>query len=427
MSNPFRSFYQHHPPDLSAITDLPHRHFRILLPRGTFLKLQDRIRSEEVLRKWLVRYRPSDVYYSTSCWLVPENLGRRERTPLSDNIFLSSDIVFDIDRSPFSVENLELAREDTQKLLAFCDDNRLSVKYIAFSGSKGFHVICADPRRYDNPSPLVREDLAKAARKEIIGRVLAEGIAIDTKITADTRRIIRVPGTINSKTGYVCTVLFREQLAEPVSTILKYIPRVNPGTPLIPVKGDDRPLRGTRIISWLCHRIGVRSKPTPAFSYSTFLVSSVPGTTLQVPLFTYPSYSRIERIEPRLIAVQEQYGFSDICLYRSATGISAVCLRTFPLRRLEKIIKASGSVNYGTLVKYKQLFFRVGEVRDENQDLISGQPEFVKVLPAPEENNARYISRPHYAFMKVFVPGLRKYPRMHGKGSVIITHTVNEL
>ena len=36
---------------------------------------------------------------------------------------------------------------------------------------------------------------------EIIARVLAEGIAIDTKITADTRRIIRVPGTINSKTG----------------------------------------------------------------------------------------------------------------------------------------------------------------------------------------------------------------------------------
>jgi hypothetical protein len=427
MSDPFRSFYQHNSPDLSAITDLPHRHFRILLPRGTFLKLQDRIRSEEVLRKWLVRYRPSDVYYSTSCWLVPENLGRRERTPLSDNIFLSSDIVFDIDRSPFSVENLELAREDTLKLLAFCDDNRLSVKYIAFSGSKGFHVICADPRRYDDPSPLVREDRAKAARKEIIGRVLADGIAIDTKITADTRRIIRVPGTINSKTGYVCTVLSREQLAEPVSTILKYISRIDPGTPLIPARGDDRPLRGTRIISWLCHRIGVRSKPTPAFSYSTFLVSSVPGTTLQVPLFTYPPYSRIERIEPLLIAVQEQYGLPDIYLYRSVTGISAVCLRTFPLRRLEKIIKASGSVNYGTLVKYKQLFFRVGEVRDENGNLISGPPEFVKILPAQEENNARYISRPHYDFLKDFVPGLREFPRMHGKGSVIITHTVNEV
>jgi hypothetical protein len=300
------------------------------------------------------------------------------------------------------------------------------VKYIAFSGSKGFHVVCADARRYDDPSPLVREDLAKSARREIVARVLAERIAIDAKITTDTRRIIRVPGTINSKTGYICTMISREQLDRPVSTILKYIPRVNAGTPLIPVKGDDRPLRGTRIISWLCHRFGVRSKPIPAFSYSTFLVSSVPGTMLQVPLFTYPPHSRIGRIEPLLATVQEQYGLSDIYLYRSGTGVSAICLRTFPLRRLEKIIRASGSANYGTLVKYKQLFFRVGEVRDENQILMSGPPEYVKTLSAPEGNNARFISRPHYHFMKDVIPSLREYPRMHGKGTVILTHTVNE-
>jgi hypothetical protein len=426
MTDPFRSFYQHHLPDLSAITDLPHRHFRILLPRGIFLKLQDRIRSGEVLRRWLVRYRPSDVYYSTSCWLVPEHLGRRERTPLSDNIFLTSDIVFDIDRSPFSTGHLELARQDTLRLLEFCDDNNLTVKYTAFSGSKGFHVICADPRRYDNPSPLVREDMAKAARKDIIARVLAEGIAIDTRITGDTRRIIRVPGTINSKTGYVCTVLSREQLADPVSAILKYIPRVNAGTPLIPARGDDRPLRGARIITWLCHRFGVRSKPVSRFSYSTFLVSSVPGTTLQVPLFTYQPHCRIERVESLLSAVQQQYGLSDIYLYRSGTGISAVCLRTFPLRRLEKIIRASGSTNFGTLVKYKQLFFRVGEVRDENQGIINGQPGYVKTLPAPEENNVRFVSRPHYDFLRDFIPLLREYPKKHGRGAVILTHTVNE-
>jgi hypothetical protein len=425
MSDPVRSFYQHHLPDLSAITDLSHRHFRILLPRGMFLKLQDRIRSEEVLRRWLVRYRPSDVYYSTSCWLAPENLGRRERTPLSDNIFLSSDIVFDIDRSPFSTSNLELARQDTLRLLEFCDDSHLAVKYLAFSGSKGFHVICADPLRYDDPSPLVREDMAKAARKEIIARVLGAGIAIDTKITADTRRIIRVPGTINSKTGYVCTVLSREQLAEPVSTILKYIPRVTTGTPLIPPPGDDCPF-GTRIITWLCHRFGVRSKPVPRFSYSTFLVSSVPGTCLQVPLFLYPPYFSIERAASLLAAVQEQYGLSDIYLYRSGTGVSALCLRTFPLRRLEKIVRASGSTNFGTLVKYKHLFFRVGEVRDENRQLVAGLPDLVKTLRAPEENNARFVSRPHYHFMKDFVPALCTYPRMHGKGAVILTHTVNE-
>lgn len=426
MTDPFRSFYQHHLPDLSAITDLHHRHFRFLLMQGTFLKLQHRIRSEDELRRWLVRYRPADVYYSTSCWLVPENLGRRERTPLSDNIFLSSDIIFDIDRSPFSRENLELARGDTLRLLQYCDTSHTVVKYIAFSGSKGFHVVCADPCRYHDPSPFVREDMAKAARKEIVARVLEEGIAIDTKVTVDTRRIIRVPGTINSKTGYICTVLSREQLSEPVGTILKYLPRVNAGTPLIPARGDDCPLRGSRSIAWLCHRFGVRSKPQSRYSFGTFLVSSVPGTPLQVPLFSFPVNARTERVESRLITVQEQYGLSDIYLYRSSTGISAICLRTFPIRRLEKIIKASGSTNFGTLVKYRQLFFRVGEVRNEDQTLLEGTPVFVKTLEATEENNARFVSRPHYQFIREFVPALRTYPRMHGEGPVILTHTVSE-
>jgi DNA primase catalytic subunit len=212
MTDPIRAYYQHHLPNLSPITDLSHRHFRILLPRGTFLKIPDRIRSPELLQGWLTRYRPADVYYSTSCWLAPENLGRREGTPLSDNILLSSDIAFDIDRSLFSVDNLEDARLDTLRLLTFCRDEDLPVKYIAFSGSKGFHVICADTVRYDAADPRVREDLAKARRKEILARVPEEGIDVDPRITPDTRRIIRVPGTIDSKTGYLCTVLNREQL-----------------------------------------------------------------------------------------------------------------------------------------------------------------------------------------------------------------------
>jgi hypothetical protein len=148
---------------------------------------------------------------------------------------------------------------------------------------------------------------------------------------------------------------------------------------------------------------------------------------LQVPLFVFPPHTRIGQVESLLSAVQHQYGLSDIYLYRSGTGISAICLRTFPVRRLEKIIRASGSVNYGTLVKYKQLFFRVGEVRDENRQLLFEAPGFVKILPAPQENNARFVSLPHYRFLKDFVPSPWEYPRMHGKGAVILTHTVNEV
>ena len=426
MSDPIRSFYKHHLPDLSRITDLPHRHFRILLPSGTFFKVQDRIRDAATLQHWLVRYRPSDVYYSTSCWLAPENLGRRERTPLSCNIFLSSDIVFDIDKSPFSCANLECARQDTLRLVTFCEDEHIPVRYIAFSGSKGFHVVCSDTNRYDNPHPLAREDAAKQVRKEIIARVNEEGIAVDTKITKDTRRIIRVPGTINSKSGYVCSVLTLEQLQEPVSAILKYIPRVDPITPVIPPVGDERPFQVHRIISWLRNRFGVRSKPISLFSYATFLVNSVPGIDRQIPFFVYPSHRNLDRIESELVVVQEIYKLSDIYLYRSEKEITAVCLRTFPLRRLEKIIGASTSTNYGTILKYRQLFFRIGETRDEYQQVLAAAPRYETTIHAPEVNNQHFVSLPHLRFFSEGSLPMRTYQRMHGSGDVFLTHTIIE-
>ena len=425
MTDPLRSFYQHHPPDISAITDCTHRHFRILLPRGTFLKIPDRIRSGTTLQAWLVRYRPSDVYYSTSCWLAPENLGRREGTPLSDNIFLSADIVFDLDRAPFSVENLESAREDTLRLLAFCKNEGLPVRYIAFSGSKGFHVVCTDTVRYCDTNPRAREAMAYERRRKILSRVTAAGIAVDPRITPDTRRILRVPGTVNSKTGYVCTVLSEAELRQPAGEMLKYIKKVPLSAPQIPETGDESSLRGFRIISWLCHRIGVRSKPQPPCAYATFLTSAVPGIMRHVPFFVYPAHRNLEKIRADLVGLQRTYGLSDIFLFRSGTDVTGVCLRTFPAERLEKIHKASRATNTGTLLKYHQLFFRVGSKQDSDGHVIAGVPEYIGMIPAPADHNAHFVSLPHYRFLADFLP-VPEYPRMHGEGAVFLTHTVIE-
>ena len=425
MSDPVSSFYRCHVPDLTPITHCSFRHFRILLPNDSFHKVQDRIRDGETLQRWLIRYLPSDVYYSTSCWLAPECVGRREKTPLSANIFLFSDIVFDIDRSPFSSSNLEMARQDALKVIRFCTDHAIPVKYIAFSGSKGFHVVCKDTQKYGDPDPRVREDRAKAVRREIIRQVQEEDIGIDAKITSDTRRIIRVPGTINSKTGFVCTVLSHEQLEQPITRILKYIPQVDLSTPVIPGTGDEATLR-VGIISRLRNRFGVRSKPQPAFSYATFLVNTVPGIDRQIPFFLYPSRRNLKKIKDELVSLQNGYGLSDIYLYCSGTNIAAVCLRTFSLRRLEKIIGASSSSNYGTILKYKQLFFRVGETTDEYQNVISSSPRYLTTLEAPDGNNAHFISRPHLQFFSGFTLPFRTYPRMHGNGDITFVHTVIE-
>ncbi len=425
MTDPVRSFYRSNLPNLDGITDPSRRHYRILLPRGTFFKIPDRIRSPATLRTWLVRYRPSDVYYSASCWLAPERLGQREKTPFSDNIFLGSDIVFDIDRAPFSPASLELARQDALRLVAFCDANNLPVRYIAFSGSKGFHVICSDTVRYPSPDPGEREAMAKERRRTILARVLDEGIAVDPKITPDTRRIIRVPGTINSKTGYVCTMLSREELDRPIREILKWVPRVQTCTPSIPATGDESSLRGFRIISWLRHRFGVRSEPPPKISYATFLSSAVPGIDRQVPIFTWPARRSLRKIEAELASIQEQYRLSDIFLWRSEGEVAALSLATFPLRRLEKIVGASTSTGQGTLLRYHQLYFRVGTTCGTDGRVLAGSPVYYKTLHATRENNGRWISRPHYRFLADFLP-LPDYPRMHGTGEVFFTHSVIE-
>ncbi|MFA4860250.1 hypothetical protein [Methanoregula sp.] len=425
MTDPIRHFYQTAPLDLSCLSDLPHRHFRLFLQNGRFLKIDERVRDEMRLRKWLVRFAPSDVYYSVSCWLNPERLGSRYGTPLSSNILISSDLVFDIDRSPFTVRNLESAKDDTIRLLAFLRENDYRIRYCAFSGSKGFHVVAEDKERYPCPSPYDREDLAKRARLRLLDRVTTEGIEVDRKVTLDTRRILRLPGTINSKTGYICTVLDDTLLHRPVKEILKTIPRVNLPAPRIPSSGDDTPLRGSRILEWLLNRFGVRLG-APAYSYASYLSSRVPGIRRLIPFFEFPPWISLARAEENLRTVQQDYNLPDIYLFTSASGISALSLGTFQYRRAAKIVRASGSGDYNSFIRYRHQFFRVGSRVDSAGRLIEPAPAFVKTLPGEEPKNLQPVSRPHGVFLRTFNVPVRAYPNAHGEGDVMITHTIRE-
>jgi hypothetical protein len=179
-------------------------------------------------------------------------------------------------------------------------------------------------------------------------------------------------------------------------------------------------------MSWLRKRFGVRSTPHHTFSYATFLVNAVPGIDRQIPFFSWPARRNLQKIRKDLASLQTDYGLSDIYLYRSETEISAFCLRTFSLRRLEKIIGASTSTNYGNILKYKQLFFRVGETKDEQQNLIYSSPRFEAILESPDVNNDYFVSRPHFQFFSGFSLPLKMYSRMHGTGTITLVHTIIE-
>ena len=55
--------------------------------------------------------------------------------------------------------------------------------------------------------------------------MIAAGHNVDPVVTADTRRIIRVPGTLHGSTGWTCSILREGQLERPVSEWISEMPK----------------------------------------------------------------------------------------------------------------------------------------------------------------------------------------------------------
>ncbi|HUT80652.1 MAG TPA: DNA primase small subunit domain-containing protein [Candidatus Bathyarchaeia archaeon] len=201
------------------------------------LKIQDRINSIDKLRKLLVRYTPADVYYTTSCWLDPQNLGprsfKKKQKPgyeVASNCYLYSELYFDID----APGNFDLAKREAKKLVEFLHEkcHFKNIK-VVFSGEKGFHIYVYDfnvrdyvQEVYENPR--MREGQAQDVKLEFVKRILhEENILIDAPITLDTRRIIRLPFSIHSGSKKRCQFVNLEKLDEFKPVSLKSYLKIN--------------------------------------------------------------------------------------------------------------------------------------------------------------------------------------------------------
>ena len=180
------------------------------------------------MRKVLAAHGPRDVYIGTSAWLSPLDLPKRSDTEAPQPVLIDHLVVFDIDERPFSYRRLERARKIAHRLLAWLERNEnLRLLCISYSGGKGFHLILRDNDRtlFSIPSPREREEAIQAARQALLDRVLANGFPVDKTVTADTRRIIRLPGSLHGTTGWACTQLTREQLGQPLKQWVATLPR----------------------------------------------------------------------------------------------------------------------------------------------------------------------------------------------------------
>ena len=213
--------------DLSWL-DKPTRHqFRWRTLKGPWVTSRKRISSGQSLVKAFDSM-PTDVYVSTSSWLDPVNLPRLKDSKRPPPILIDHMVVFDIDMRPFCLSRLEQARKEALVLREWISQNTdLEIQHVSFSGSKGFHIVAIDPDRslFEEPDPAKREQAVRENRKELLERVIAAGHNVDPVVTADTRRIIRVPGTIHGSTGWVCSVLGEGLLERPVREWLSDIPK----------------------------------------------------------------------------------------------------------------------------------------------------------------------------------------------------------
>lgn len=223
-----RLWYSSNAVDLDWL-DKPSRHqFRWRLHNNRWVTASRQFNQASALQKVLASQGPRDVYLGTAAWLTPLNLPKRSDETSPPPVLLDHLVVFDIDERPFCYRRLERARKATSGLLSWLERNEnLTLLCISYSGGKGFHLILKDNDRtlFSIPSPREREDAVKASREALLQRVLSAGFPVDATVTSDTRRIIRLPGSLHGTTGWCCTRLSREQLNQPLKRWRHQLPR----------------------------------------------------------------------------------------------------------------------------------------------------------------------------------------------------------
>ena len=391
-------FYLRNPVDLSNITDLKRRHFRFLLPNGTFYKIKDAIRSSRDLQEWLVRLRPLDVYYSTSTYLDPTSVASRPKKSSEywgpGNVILSNDIAFDLDRSPLSLFNLERARKDAARLLDLLLERGYAIKYAAFSGSKGFHLLLDDVDRSIEPDVHARERAVIQRRKRLVDEIAREGIRIDASVTIDTRRIIRLPGTVNSKTGYCCQLLSEERLRTPVADWIDQVPCLPDHAAVPRFKLKPLTKRGKKA-KWATR------DNDPGYGYTTFITSSVLGTKgRHAVLISLPKHPQ-EQVVRTLLRAQRRFDLTDIYLFELPRMYQAICLKTVQRNRYQKILDSVHSSSASQLRNYDRVSLRMGPLVDQEMRVLEPSARFVTFLEcAPETRDSNFVSQGHLLFLK---------------------------
>lgn len=209
-----REYYEH--AELTLPAPYPNwRNFRVQLPSGRFFNIPDRIRTPQILSRWALKLLPLHIWASTGCWLDPQNLsyadfnGKKAGYNHAQNILIHDDLVFDVD---FHTRTFKEAKADALTVLDYLHELGYETE-VHFTGA-GFQLVAAHhdlelPRSYSSRNNQAVFDTYANIRKPIVEHLIEKcKVQLDEQITYDVKRVIRVLGTVNSKNGYVCSLIW---------------------------------------------------------------------------------------------------------------------------------------------------------------------------------------------------------------------------
>ena len=347
----------------------PNQHsYRWRTIESRWVTARRRIRNHQTLAKAISKDVVSDLYVSTSRWLDPIDLPRLRDKERPHPILLDHLIVFDIDVAPLSLKNLEKARTIAIELHNhLSSDPSMEFLSCSFSGSKGFHLfyLDLDREKFAIEDPKEREEAVRESRKELLTKVIEKGFEVDERVTADTRRIIRLPGSIHGTTGYQCTVLTLEQLKKPLKDLLEDIPRIE-SAQKIP-KRARKPKKKVKK-----KKPNQRKTVAETQSVQQYMVEAsthVPGTKdRSVIMFWLPHAwgSGQEAMETAVTMVNEEK-LGQCSFWQQGDRILMLCPLAFPQPQVVKLLMSYKMSKRAAILKEREHdWIRISNIMDED-------------------------------------------------------------
>ncbi|MBP1449184.1 MAG: DNA primase catalytic subunit PriS [Thermoproteus sp.] len=239
-------------------------------------------RTADELKSFCAREAPLGVYYSTALYKDPENRDMEAKG------WLGADLAFDIDGDHLDTPNcrgmelitfgcLEDAKEEAVRLSDVLREELGLNGEAIYSGHRGFHVhvrsaevrgLSAAERRKLVDFLLARNlDLSifekrinkkyiKLYEEEPVGSLVRimkglqdsnYSIHIDEVVTADVHRLIRLPGSLNNKTGFIALPIPKSFLEKEINYILDKAIVFKKGNINIKLKKPVKEVLGERI------------------------------------------------------------------------------------------------------------------------------------------------------------------------------------